>query len=591
MDVGRVPKGKNATKNIVRPRHAKCFSPRKQNKENIKTKKKMSRFPALSARNPTLPRPVKNPAAQTPLREKDLSILSKFLPPDLSPSEVEALEEWEAPPIWKKNEDKRNLVALSHAPLNLASVKPIGKGAFGKVYQGVTPEGEKVAVKIMTVPVSEFDEVLRELYVLRKVATRFPEQLSRADQILFKKGPDPYSMWLLLVSPLASNGTLANYLSTLPSRSNAQILSLIYNIVCGIATLHQLGITHNDLKPENILMFGDIPKIADFGMTLLKNPRFRRDTRYLVTVTYRAPEYLCTRKDQELWKEPIITPQADMWSLGIILLEILLSLFTRGRDLRAWDTTWYNGQTPTQKALSTAIPRNTRTLVGVKRLSPSYVKQCLPPGFSLSRDETGKEADASAADAIQIFNRLFNVGLEAKNVKPGSFDFDLFDIVSHLLRFNPKERWTAAQVLKRLWVMGQSMAPKVELKCPGSSILPPPPPPPFRSRRVLPSVVNPLLWGKLLEFAAGKFPSTDFKTRNARLLLEAADIHATYDQLVKDLKLKDLKELQAAYVLAALMHWGSSFTPWIFAEYKLLGFSSLEELLKEVSNLTDLWMK
>ena len=184
----------------------------------------------------------------------------------------------------------------------------------------------------MLVPPENLDDIEREIYVLRKLGVRFSNQLTHADQVVFRPGPDDYSVTLVMISPLASRGNLDQNLKYLHTLDIEQLLRLIYNIVCGIATLHQSGFTHNDLKPENILLFDWTPKIADFGMVVLRNPRFRRESQMLQTPTYRAPEYLCADRDyEELWPQPVVTPQGDMWSLGIILLEMLDSVMTKGR--------------------------------------------------------------------------------------------------------------------------------------------------------------------------------------------------------------------------------------------------------------------
>ena len=44
------------------------------------------------------------------------------------------------------------------------------------------------------------------------------------------------------------------------------IRKLIYQIICGLAYLHQLDIVHRDIKPENLLVSSQYGlKICDFG--------------------------------------------------------------------------------------------------------------------------------------------------------------------------------------------------------------------------------------------------------------------------------------------------------------------------------------
>ncbi|KAM3548802.1 hypothetical protein ARSEF4850_009209 [Beauveria asiatica] len=99
----------------------------------------------------------------------------------------------------------------------------------------------------------------------------------------------------------------------------SEIPSLLRQISVGLAYMHNQGFTHRDLKPENILIRHEGPnvvvKIADVGLA-----KYAVDSNmhsYAGTLLYMAPE---------LWDtEQGYTNAVDLWSFGIIVLELLTS--------------------------------------------------------------------------------------------------------------------------------------------------------------------------------------------------------------------------------------------------------------------------
>jgi len=78
--------------------------------------------------------------------------------------------------------------------------------------------------------------------------------------------------------------------------------------------LIKFNIMHRDIKPSNILLHNGVIKLADFGFCKpLKDARDLSQT-MLGSPIYMAPEVL---------KGEVYTMKADIWSLRVVLYEML----------------------------------------------------------------------------------------------------------------------------------------------------------------------------------------------------------------------------------------------------------------------------
>jgi len=109
---------------------------------------------------------------------------------------------------------------------------------------------------------------------------------------------------------------------TLKSRLRAgqlsigQVQTLGIQIAQGLHAAHARGIVHRDIKPDNILLTPDGSiKIMDFGIAKLGNNSSLTQTgATLGTLAYMSPE-------QVLGED--VDHRSDLWSLGVVLYEIL----------------------------------------------------------------------------------------------------------------------------------------------------------------------------------------------------------------------------------------------------------------------------
>ncbi|OVA06902.1 Protein kinase domain [Macleaya cordata] len=189
----------------------------------------------------------------------------------------------------------------------------VGRGSFGTVFKGALSNSQRlIAVKRLEKVVDEGErEFQTEMRAIGRTHHRNLVQLL---------GYCHEGHNRLLVYEYMSNGSLADFLFKAQQCPNwTERVETALNIARGILYLHEeceTQIIHCDIKPQNILMdeYG-CAKIADFGLAkLLKPDQTKTFTGIRGTRGYVAPEWHCNLP---------ITVKADVYSFGIVLLEII----------------------------------------------------------------------------------------------------------------------------------------------------------------------------------------------------------------------------------------------------------------------------
>jgi hypothetical protein len=121
-----------------------------------------------------------------------------------------------------------------------------------------------------------------------------------------------------LTMPFLQGQTLHRVLQHKGPFALREAAELVRTLALALQVVHERGATHRDLKPSNIMLVeGRGPVVMDFGLALFEGgARLTSTGRVMGTVGYLAPEQLAEDAGA-------IGPHSDIYSLGVILYEIL----------------------------------------------------------------------------------------------------------------------------------------------------------------------------------------------------------------------------------------------------------------------------
>ncbi|XP_063751722.1 serine/threonine-protein kinase 10 isoform X1 [Eleginops maclovinus] len=189
----------------------------------------------------------------------------------------------------------------------------LGDGAFGKVYKARNKEtGVLAAAKVIeTKCEEELEDYIVEIDILAKCDHRYIVKLLDAFY-------HDNKLWIMI--EFCPGGAVdATMLELDRGLTEPQIKVVCRQMLEALIYLHSMKIIHRDLKAGNILLMldGDI-KLADFGVSAKNTKTLQRRDSFIGTPYWMAPEVVMC----ETMKDAPYDYKADVWSLGITLIEI-----------------------------------------------------------------------------------------------------------------------------------------------------------------------------------------------------------------------------------------------------------------------------
>jgi serine/threonine protein kinase len=246
---------------------------------------------------------------------------------------------------------------------NYRTIRPVGSGGMGAVYLAERADGQfqqTVALKVIAPHVA--GAAFRERFLVERqilAGLNHPNITKLLDGGVTGEGT-PY-----LVMEYVDGQPLDRYCD-MHKLGLRERLELFLKVCAPVAYAHRTLVVHRDLKPSNILVTPEgQPMLLDFGTAKL----LAGAETYVTTVLPLAtPRYT----SPEQWSHTPITTSSDVFSLGVILYELLTGSWPFGDPAShkqmlerfARDTPMTSPQTVVTEEASQARSANLRSLRG-----------------------------------------------------------------------------------------------------------------------------------------------------------------------------------------------------------------------------------
>ncbi|XP_022985305.1 inactive leucine-rich repeat receptor-like serine/threonine-protein kinase At1g60630 isoform X1 [Cucurbita maxima] len=195
-----------------------------------------------------------------------------------------------------------------------ASAETLGRGSMGSTYKAVMESGYIVTVKrLKDARYPRAEEFGRQMEVLGRlrhpnlVPLRAYFQAKEERLLVYDYFPNGSLFSLIHGSRTSGGGKPLHWTSC---------LKIAEDLANGLLYIHQNpGLTHGNLKSSNVLLGSDFEScLTDYGLNLFRDPDSLEESS-ATSLFYRAPECRDVRKPT--------TQQADIYSFGVLLLELL----------------------------------------------------------------------------------------------------------------------------------------------------------------------------------------------------------------------------------------------------------------------------
>src|SRR5262245_57384489 len=194
-------------------------------------------------------------------------------------------------------------------------IEKIGEGPIGSVYKALDPVIRRtVAIKVIKLYALEesatFAEVFEKIYRVVRTSTSLNHPNICIIYDLSEEKKIPY-----ITMEYVDGHDLDWMLQSKHQFKRAQVLNIVQQVCDALDFAHKKNVIHQDLKASNIILTSELHvKITDFGIAGLDEIAAAQTKKLLSIPYYIAPEQALGEK---------VTPSSDLFSLGVVLYQIL----------------------------------------------------------------------------------------------------------------------------------------------------------------------------------------------------------------------------------------------------------------------------
>lgn len=321
--------------------------------------------------------------------------------------------------VRKKKRRATGAMVKKFNDLYVSTGEVLGEGSFGQVktYKNIGT-GKEFAVKVVEKKMRhDRQKVLKEIEIFHYCQGH--ENILQLIEFYEEEN------WFYVVFEKMEGGTLLDTILKRGHLSEKDASLIIRDIARGLSFLHKMGIAHRDLKPENILCVKPDQltpvKICDFDLGSGIHLDYENSSRFITTpellspvgsADFMAPEVVDVWLDRG-WS---YDKRCDLWSLGIILYILLCGY------------------------------------------RPFYARCGKSCGF-----QEGKPCDECQE---MLFQSIQDGEYSFPESEWGEISSEAHDLVRRLLVRDPRNRYTADQVLDHEWIHKQEILPRSQLATP-----------------------------------------------------------------------------------------------------------------------------
>ncbi len=197
-------------------------------------------------------------------------------------------------------------------------IRELGRGGMGVVYEGHNPSTDhRVALKVANIRTFKNKKTAEHYKKTFFNEAHTAKKLEHPNIIRILDADTEKDICYIVMELIEGGHTLNPHCKPDNLLSYEQVVKIIFKCAKTLDYAHRVGVIHRDIKPTNILLKKDMDvKLCDFSIAHLitKETENTMSTSFLGSPRYMSPEQV---------QEDMITNQTDLFSLGIVMYELL----------------------------------------------------------------------------------------------------------------------------------------------------------------------------------------------------------------------------------------------------------------------------